>query len=220
MFSKVKGTVGIILVSSIVYLSMLILFSHHGVPHVFFERFGYVPGKGIYRIFTSVFIHSGFIHLFFNMSFLYLMGSRIERSLGTCSFLFFYMLSAVISTGIHMLFMPPDVSFPLVGASGAVSAVAGVYCVFYPRDHVSVLFLKKTAYSQIALNARLLCVFWFVLQCAWLFSKEIRASVAVGAHIGGFLFGVLWALAVNSLTKTRRAGAIIDHAPVAQWRER
>ncbi|MDH5650167.1 MAG: rhomboid family intramembrane serine protease, partial [Gammaproteobacteria bacterium] len=140
---------------------------------------------------TSMFLHGGWMHLIGNMLYLWIFGNNIEDAMGHGRFIIFYLLCGVIAALAHAI---PNAgsAVPMIGASGAISGVLGAYLLLYPHARVLVL-LPLGFFSQlIRLPAVLVLGFWFVLQ---LISSAISTSktggVAWGAHIGGFVAGMV-----------------------------
>ena len=143
---------------------------------------------------TATFVHSGFVHLLFNMIILAFCGRPVESVLGTPAMAVLYVLGAYAAAGAQYLVDPVAV---MVGASGAISAVIGAYAMLFGRNKV------KVASPTLALwlNALWLMVAWVVLQImvgialggSSFVTGGDRVQIAVAAHIGGFLIGVILA---------------------------
>ena len=131
-------------------------------------------------VFSSMFVHGGFMHIGLNMLFLWITGERTEARLGHTKFLLFYLVAGVAAVWAQVAVNPSSV-IPLVGASGAISGIMGVYLVAFPRGQ-STIFI----------------VFWFISQLVNGLGSQTLAASGVGiaymAHIGGFITGVLFAL--------------------------
>jgi hypothetical protein len=144
--------------------------------------------SGIMPIFTSMFLHGGFWHVAFNMLFLWIFGDNVEDYLGHFRYLFFYLSSGVAGSIVHIL-LNINSPMPTVGASGAIAGVMGGYFILYPRARVLVWFPPIFFFH---LPAWLMLGYWFVVQ----FFSGMMATVgdngvAVWAHIGGFVAGIL-----------------------------
>jgi membrane associated rhomboid family serine protease len=142
---------------------------------------------------TSQFLHGGFAHLFGNMVFLWIFGDNIEDSMGHVRYFIFYLLCGVIAGLIHVfstLVLGQDLLIPSLGASGAISGVLGGYIVLHPHRGIHVWFYLFI----ITIPAFLVVGLWFVFQVlsglGTLGGEEI-GGVAYGAHIGGFIAGLL-----------------------------
>jgi len=142
-------------------------------------------------VFSSMFIHGGFLHLFGNMLYLWIFGNNIEDVLGPAKFLLFYVACGLIAALAHVI-MQPGSTIPTVGASGAVSGVLGAYLIAYPRARVLTLVFVVFFVRVMLVPAGVLLVFWFAIQMFSGFSSlGLRGGgVAWFAHIGGFLAGI------------------------------
>ena len=137
---------------------------------------------------TSMFLHGGWMHLLGNMLYLWIFGNNIEDAMGHAKFVVFYIISGTLAALSHAL-IDPSSPIPMVGASGAISAVLGAYLLLFPRAHVLVLL---PGIGMTRVPAGIVLGMWFVMQ---LISggMSIGASgggVAFFAHIGGFLAGM------------------------------
>lgn len=138
---------------------------------------------------TSMFLHGGLMHIAGNMLFLWIFGDNVEDYFGHFGYLVFYMVCGVGSGLIHVLFNM-DSRIPAVGASGAISGVMGAYAVLYPRHQILTFFFI----FLIPVPAIFILGYWFVLQfLEGLNGIGMRSAggVAIWAHIGGFLIGVI-----------------------------
>jgi len=167
-------------------------------PQAYITRWGAVPasisaGHSLETLVTSAFLHAGWLHLLGNMLFLYVFGDNVEDAFGHVRYLFFYLACAVLS-GLGQVYLAPGAQLPEVGASGAISGVLGAYLVMFGTNPVRVLiFVFPTvvpAYVMIGV--------WIVLQflngVASVSQTAQTGGVAYGAHIGGFVGGLLLAL--------------------------
>jgi membrane associated rhomboid family serine protease len=141
-------------------------------------------------VFTSMFMHGGWMHLIGNMLYLWIFADNVEDRLGHGRFVVFYVLCG-IAAALAQALPDPDSQIPMVGASGAISGVLGAYLLLYPRAHVLVLIPLGPLSQLVRLPALLVLGLWFALQLASeLFASE-GAGVAFRAHIGGFVAGLL-----------------------------
>jgi membrane associated rhomboid family serine protease len=151
---------------------------------------GYLGFKmAFYPIFTSMFLHGGWMHLLGNMLFLYVFGDNVEDYFGHAAYLIFYLFCGVVSGCTHILFNLHS-SLPALGASGAISGVMGAYAVLFPRARVLMLFLI----FLVPIPALLVLGYWFVLQFlsgVGEFGAANAGGVAWWAHIGGFVVGLV-----------------------------
>lgn len=140
---------------------------------------------------TSMFLHGSWLHLIGNMWFLWLFGNNIEDSMGHSRFLVFYLLGGLAGAGAHIL-TNADSFIPTVGASGAISAVMGAYLVLYPRVRVQTLFILFIFIKIISIPAWFVLAEFFVIQVlSGMVERPGSGGVAVWAHIGGFVAGVV-----------------------------
>ena len=148
-----------------------------------------------YPMFTSMFLHGGLMHLLGNMLFLYVFGDNVEDYFGHLPYLLFYLFCGVASGMVHVLFNWGS-SLPAIGASGAISGVMGAYAVLYPRANVLMLFFI----FLIPIPAVFVLGYWFVLQFVegvGVLGAANAPGVALWAHIGGFIAGLMIAWIVK-----------------------
>jgi membrane associated rhomboid family serine protease len=151
------------------------------------------PGLALLPILTSMFIHAGWLHLIFNMWFLWVFGRNLEDALGHFPYLVFY-LACGFAAALAQTISSPESIVPMVGASGAIAGVMGGYFVLYPRARVLML-VPFIFIFFLWLPAWVVLGYWFVLQ----FISGVGTSLVAGeqggvafwAHVGGFLAGVL-----------------------------
>jgi len=148
-------------------------------------------GRQYQNIFTSMFMHGGWMHLIGNMWFLWLFGNNVEDSMTRPRFLMFYLLCG-IAAALAQVFAQPDSVVPMVGASGAISGVMGAYLILYPRVRVYTLLPLGFFFTTIALPAWAMLIYWMALQIfGGLSQVGSEGGVAFWAHLGGFLAGVV-----------------------------
>ena len=151
----------------------------------------------VLAVFTSMFLHGGWAHILGNMLFLWIFGGRVEDRMGRVRFLLFYLAGGLAAAAGQTLENPASAE-PMIGASGAISAVLGAYLVLYPRSRIQSLVFLGFFYQLLAVPAAALLVYWFVLQVidgiAALGNTDLTGGVAVYAHIAGFMAGALMAL--------------------------
>ena len=157
-------------------------------------------------ILTSMFMHGGFLHIIGNMLFLWIFGNNIEDSMGRLKFILFYLLGGVAAVALQVA-VEPNSTAPTVGASGAIAGVLGGYVLLYPRARVLTLIFIIFFVTFVELPAMLVLGFWFLQQ---VFFGAVGLTgptgggggVAYFAHIGGFLFGLLFIKAFASRIKS------------------
>jgi len=147
------------------------------------------PDKNVYlAIITSMFLHGGWLHIGFNMLFLWVFGNNVEDRLGWALYLLFYVLSGVVAT-IGQVLLNPHSTVPVIGASGAIAGVMGAYFVWFPRAKIFTMFFAILVWFR-EIEARVVLLVWLALQ--FLFNRG--GDVAWMAHVTGFAFGaaVAW----------------------------
>jgi len=142
-------------------------------------------------IFTSMFLHGSWMHLIGNMLYLWIFGNNVEDAMGHVRFVLFYLLCGIAAVLAQAL-PNTESTIPMIGASGAISGVLGAYLLLYPHARVLVL-IPLGFYSRLMhLPAMAVLGFWFVLQLVnSAFSVPRGGGVAFGAHIGGFIAGMI-----------------------------
>jgi membrane associated rhomboid family serine protease len=140
---------------------------------------------------TSQFLHADWLHLIFNMLFLWVFGNNIEDRLGRVRFLPFYLLAGVLA-GLSQAFADPGSAVPLIGASGAIAGVLGAYLVLYPRVRVWTIVMPLF-FLPFRIPAWLWLAIFFALQFLYLGDSATSGGggVAYLAHIGGFVAGAV-----------------------------
>ena len=152
---------------------------------------------GWLTIFTSMFMHGGFMHLAGNMLYMWIFADNIEDNLGQNKFVIFYFLSG-IGAAMTQVLMNTYSQVPMVGASGAIGGVLGAYLINYPNAKVLVLIPFGFFSQLIKIRALYVLGFWFILQFI-----SSGGGVAYAAHIGGFLSGVILILFFNKKMKKK-----------------
>lgn len=184
--------------------------------HEFVSRFALVParllaaplsGAALTGLFTSMFLHAGWLHVLGNMLYLWIFGNNVEDRLGTPRFVAFYVVSG-IAAALTQVFAAGPADVPVVGASGAVAGVLGAYLVLYPGASV-ITVIPVFFFLEVArLPAFLVIGFWFLLQLGngvATLGADVAAQggVAWFAHIGGFIVGAAIALVVRASARRR-----------------
>ncbi|TAL74140.1 MAG: rhomboid family intramembrane serine protease [Rhodanobacter sp.] len=145
------------------------------------------------RLFTALFIHVTWLHLLSNLLFLVIFGLPGERALGSLRFLSLFVIGGVVANLIGALSLA-GVRLPIIGCSGAVSAVVGTYVALFPRARLG-LVLPLGLYLQfVRVPAYLLIGIWVLLQLLFSYAGASYGAYVWWAHIGGFLFGLAFAL--------------------------
>jgi membrane associated rhomboid family serine protease len=173
----------------------------------FFQEWGAVPAeitraleqgdyfsRAILGMFTSMFLHGGWLHILGNMLFLWIFGNNVEDRMGRIPFLLFYLVGG-IAAALTQVVIDPRSQVPLVGASGAIAATLGAYIVLFPGARILSLVFLGFFYQLLEVPAIIMLGFWFVLQLisgvGSLGGDTAQGGVAFFAHIGGFALGVV-----------------------------
>lgn len=166
-----------------------------------FQKYGYIPGKSsIFNLITCMFVHSGWLHLIGNMLFLYLAGCSIEDLWGRPLYIGFYLTSGIAATLVHVLKFSNSVE-PLVGASGAIAGLMGAFLFRLYKTkirffYILIIFLRPK-WGTFEAPAYVMLPLWLVQQIFFAGISDESAGVAFWAHIGGFLFGFVFAFAMK-----------------------
>ena len=179
----------------LIALNVLFFFVELSSSEAFIIKWAFVPSRfmadpaaDFMTLFTSMFMHGGWLHLGSNMLYLWIFGDNIEDRFGQQKFLVFYLLSGLGATATQ-LFFTLNSSIPNLGASGAIAGVLGAYILLFPQARVSVLQGRQV----IPVPALIVIGFWFILQLfSGIGSIDTAANtggVAYMAHIGGFVTG-------------------------------
>jgi membrane associated rhomboid family serine protease len=152
------------------------------------RRFLANPGGDFLTLFTSMFMHAGWVHLLGNMLYLWIFGDNVEDRFGHIKFLIFYLLCGIAATFAQLVFSLGS-SVPNLGASGAIAGVLGAYILMFPRGKVNVLMGR----GVIPMPALVVIGLWIVLQffsgIGSIANTAETGGVAYMAHIGGFIAG-------------------------------
>ncbi|MGH8509272.1 MAG: rhomboid family intramembrane serine protease [Gammaproteobacteria bacterium] len=174
--------------------SQRLIFSFGIIPALLFEHARLAPGLKFVSpeatLFTSMFLHAGWIHLIGNMLYLWIFGDDVEDSMGRGRYLVFYLLCGLVGALSHVVAYPTS-GIPVVGASGAVSGVLGAYILLYPHSRILVLLPMGPFSRLVRLPAFLVLGFWIVFQLLNTALAGVQeGGVAWYAHIGGFVTGL------------------------------
>ena len=174
---------------------------------MFLMQWGFRSSEpSIITMFTSMFLHGGWLHILGNMLFLWIYGDNVEHRLGRAGYLAGYLLTGAMAAGLYGLFVPEAAgNTPMVGASGAISGVLGFYFIWFPRNQVRMLVIIFLYVDVWHINARIVLGFYLLIEnlLPFLFSDQSGGGVAYGAHIGGFVAGLGGALALNGYNAYR-----------------
>jgi membrane associated rhomboid family serine protease len=166
------------------------------------RRFGYVPAEGKPdRALSSMFVHGGWIHLLGNMLFLWVTGPFVEDVFGRGVFAVLYFLSGFAALATHVAKFPHS-TIPLIGASGAIAGVMGAFLVRYARRKIHMLYMPLFPLPRprftFGVPAFVIAPLWFGEQIWYAHRAGEESGVAFWAHVGGFLFGAVFALAMRA----------------------
>ncbi|HEU0294708.1 MAG TPA: rhomboid family intramembrane serine protease [Anaerolineales bacterium] len=194
---------------ALIALNVLFFFVEMSGGDAFIEKWAFVPSRFLANpagdfltLFTSMFMHAGWLHLGSNMLYLWIFGDNVEDRFGPGKFIIFYLLCGLGATFAQLAFSLGS-NVPNLGASGAIAGVLGAYILMFPQGSVRVLQGQRV----IPMPALIVIGFWFVLQ---LFSGigSITAAgdtggVAYMAHIGGFVAGFVLTFLFRGNTRAR-----------------
>ena len=151
------------------------------------------PTPYFITLFSSMFLHAGWLHILGNMVFLFVFGIHVERSMGGVRFLIFYLICGLGANALEIATSAGS-NLPGLGASGAISGVLAGYLVLYPTSHVKTLIPVGFFFWTARLPAWVFIGFWFVLQVVegvMSLSTVSSGGVAYSAHVGGFVTGLV-----------------------------
>ena len=195
-------TIGLIAVNVLVFFYELVL---PGVQlEQFVATFAVVPAWLWWpSIVTSQFLHSGWMHILWNMIYLWIFGDNVEDRLGHVRFLVFYLGAGAAAAMLQILFNPFS-TVPMLGASGAIAAVMGAYFVLYPQSRVLTAIFLVFFFDLVEIPALFFLGIWFLLQLVNGIGSLGVANAGGGgtafwAHIGGFVAGI----AVGGVLRSR-----------------
>lgn len=159
------------------------------------------PHKNVWlAILFSMFLHGSFLHIAGNMWFLLIFGNNVEDYLGKIGYAIFYLFAGFVAAAAHVLYQPHS-TVPVIGASGAIAGVMGMYLVLWPRARV-LSFVPIFFFFLLPLPAVVVLVLWFGLQ----FLTGPNSDVAWVAHVGGFLAGAGLGLLLKRIKPPRPVG--------------
>jgi membrane associated rhomboid family serine protease len=180
---------------ALIALNILFFFVELNGGDAFIEKWAFVPSRFLANpsgdfitLFTSMFMHAGWVHLGGNMLYLWIFGDNVEDRFGHIKFTIFYLLCGVLATFSQLAFSSTS-NIPNLGASGAIAGVLGAYILMFPKGRVNVLMGR----GVIPMPALTVIGLWIVLQFFSGFGSIANAAdtggVAYMAHIGGFVAG-------------------------------
>jgi len=194
-------TIALIVANVLIFLVSLPYFASEQQLMAFFYDWALIPaaisqGEALPGLFTSMFLHGGFLHLGGNMLFLWIFGDNLEEEMGHGGFLGFYLACGILSALAHVVAAPAS-PVPTVGASGAIAGVMGGYLLLYPKARVDVLLIFGFFIRVVPVPAFLMLGIWFVIQLlGGSAADSMTGGVAYWAHAGGFVAGLALAVPV------------------------
>jgi len=193
-------TIGLILANGLVFYHQITLDFAESLR--FLSQWGAIPyqithGEALHdapliplplTLFSSMFLHGGFLHLFGNMLYLWIFGNNIEDTLGHFRFFLFYLVCGLFAAAVQV-FSDPNATVPMIGASGAIAGILGAYLLLFPGARILTLFFIIIFVKLIRIPAIIILGFWFIIQL--LSAGTAATNVAFFAHIGGFISGLI-----------------------------
>jgi membrane associated rhomboid family serine protease len=197
-------TIALILMCSIIFIQQHPSVEVFGLKPLYFVYTLFHPNEGLLSSFLtliiSFFLHGSFFHLIGNIWYLWLFGSALENLIGTKRFLISYLLFGVISMLVQIANDPLS-TIPIVGASGAIAGIMGMYLILKPLSKIVLWF---PPFFFFRLFSFLFLLFWFWLQWKNIGISEQKGNlIAWWAHIGGFIGGTIYACWLRLSKKTR-----------------
>jgi len=180
---------------ALIVLNILFFLLEQGGGEAFIVKWAFVPSRFVANpfsdfltLFTSMFMHAGWVHLGGNMLYLWIFGDNVEDRFGHVKFIVFYILCGLLATFAQLAFSSGS-NVPNLGASGAIAGVLGAYILLFPQGRVRVLQGQRV----IQVPALIVIGLWIVLQffsgIGSLANASESGGVAYMAHIGGFVAG-------------------------------
>jgi membrane associated rhomboid family serine protease len=151
----------------------------------------FTSGQQLFSFLSFMFLHGGFFHLLGNMWSLYIFGDNVEDRLGSFRYLLFYLLCGFAS-GIAHLALNWHSQVPTIGASGAIAGVMGAYMISFPRSRILTLIPMFIFFPLVEVPAVFFLGVWFIFQFLNAASTAGQGGIAWWAHIGGFIFGIIF----------------------------
>ena len=193
-------TIGLILANGLVFYHQITL--DFAETQRFISQWGAIPyqitnGEVLHdapliplplTLFSSMFLHGGFLHLFGNMLYLWIFGNNVEDTLGHFRFFLFYLVCGLFAAAVQV-FSDPNATVPMIGASGAIAGILGAYLLLFPGARILTLFFIIIFVKLIRIPAIIILGFWFIIQL--LGAGSTGTNVAFFAHIGGFISGLI-----------------------------
>ena len=207
-YSRPVVTIAIIVLNVLIFLVEASLGPYS--RNALIEYYGLIPDQFHFSaIFTSMFLHGGWLHVLGNMWFLWIFGDNIEDVLGHAKYLVFYLVCGTVAA-LGQVIMDPYSTVPMVGASGAIAGVMGAYLVKFPRSRVLTLVFILFFITTIEIPAPIMLVYWFVIQLFSGLGSIARTHIsenggtAFFAHVAGFVAGMALVKLMGSTDRYKR----------------
>ena len=188
-------TYGLIVINIIIFLFQFNMgIKDPEAESIFIYTFGRIPSEfSILTIFTSMFLHGGIAHILGNMWFLWIFGDNVESVLGHIKYALFYILCGILAA-VTQILIEPSSQIPMIGASGAIAGVLGLYMMRFPHARVHVFVFIIIFFTTFRVPAIIVLGFWFFNQLTngmGTLGIDTTGGVAWFAHIGGFITGIM-----------------------------
>ena len=158
--------------------------------------------SGLPALFTTLFVHASWLHMAGNLAYLWVFGVAVEQKLGVFAMAVIFFVGGAMAH-VMLALRLPSLDTPVIGASGAVSAVVGAYLGLFPSSRIG-LFLPLGLYLQFARVPALLVIgSWFTLQLVYSAFGPIIGAVAWWTHLAGFILGLIFAMLARALAQLR-----------------
>ena len=190
-------TVSLIIANALVFVYMLTL--PNGQLEGFVSAYAVVPAWfSVPTLFTSQFLHAGWMHIIGNMLYLWIFGDNVEDRLGHFGYLLFYLGAGAVAAILQVYFNPYS-TVPMLGASGAIAGVMGAYFVLYPQSRVLTIIFILIFFDVVEIPAVFFLGIWFVMQLlsgvgTLGVANSAGGGTAFWAHVGGFVVGAFTGL--------------------------
>ncbi len=205
-----------VVTTAIIVLNFVVFALELAGGEAFVKQWAMIPadvtrGHHWITVLTAMFMHAGWLHIIGNMIFLRAFAPEIEEAMGRLRFLSFYLLCG-IAAAVAQIAIMPNSSVPNVGASGAIAGVMGAFLITYPSDRIKTLVFFGWFVRTSFIPAALLIGLWFIIQLfsqvgAIVSADADTGGVAYAAHIGGFIFGAVFARAFER----NRAASVLEN---------
>lgn len=186
---KINTVLVIINVIAFIGFSILIYLNQNFIDYIALKPSNILQGKYLWTFLTSMFMHSGFFHIFVNMLSLFFVGGLVERILGPKRYLLFYIASGLFAGIVFVLsafLIPAELNAYAVGASGAIFALVGALMIVTPNLPVYIMFIPIPIKMKYAAPIMLFAL--------WLISLGLSVPIGNMAHLGGLIFGLFFGI--------------------------